>query len=243
MSSNRVFLKRLLNITSIIFMIGAVISLDQTRVYGEGSDYIETWQQQKVILLDPGHGGMDGGASSKDGILEKNINLDIGLKTKELLEKEGYKVQMTREEDKWLCTEGGTIRKRKLEDLESRYKLKNESGCDLFVSIHLNAFPQTQYYGAQVWYGDNDKSKSLAKVLQKSFRDNLDKNNNRLEKPARNSYKILRNSGDIPAVLAECGFLSNVEEAKKLNSKEYQQKIAESIVEAINIYFATEGVS
>ena len=226
----------------VFFLISTLISCYRLMIYAEGSSYIETWQQQKIILLDPGHGGMDGGASSKDGLLEKNINLDIGLKTKELLENDGYKVLMTREEDKWLCTEGGTIRKKKLEDLENRYRMKNESGCDMFLSIHLNHFPQTKYYGSQVWYGDNEKSKSLARLLQNSFKENLDKNNERLEKPAKNSYKILKDSGSMPVAIAECGFLSNVEEAKKLKSKEYQQKIAEAIVEAINLYFVTEGV-
>jgi N-acetylmuramoyl-L-alanine amidase len=120
--------------------------------------------------------------------------------------------------------------------------MKNESGCDMFLSIHLNAFPQTKYYGAQVWYGDSEKSKSMARILQKNFKDNLDNNNDRLEKPARNSYKILRNSREIPAVLAECGFLSNVEEAEKLNSAEYQEKIAETIVQSVNMYFVTEGI-
>jgi N-acetylmuramoyl-L-alanine amidase len=226
----------------VLFLISTLILSNRLMVYAEGSSYIETWQQQKIILLDPGHGGMDGGASSKDGLLEKNINLEIGLKTKELLENEGYKVLMTREEDKWLCTEGGTIRKRKLEDLENRYRMKNESGCDMFLSIHLNHFPQAKYYGAQVWYGDNEKSKSLARLLQKSFKENLDNNNERLEKPAKNSYKILKDSGNMPVAIAECGFLSNEEEAKKLNSKEYQQKIAEAMVEAINLYFVAEGL-
>lgn len=239
MRRSRNFIKK---IGIVLFLISTLVLCDRLMIYAEENNYIETWQQQKVILLDPGHGGMDGGASSKDGLLEKNINLEIGLKTKELLENEGYKVLMTREEDKWLCTEGGTIRKRKLEDLESRYRMKNESGCDMFLSIHLNHFTQTKYYGAQVWYGDNDKSKSLARLLQKSFKENLDNNNERLEKPAKNSYRILKDSGNMPVVIAECGFLSNVEEAKKLNSKEYQQKIAEAMVEAINIYFVTEGV-
>jgi N-acetylmuramoyl-L-alanine amidase len=242
MCEDRVFSIKVLRSIPYILIAVILMSVNSFIVYGEGNNYVETWQQQKIILLDPGHGGMDGGASSKSGLLEKDINLKIGLKTKELLEKEGYKVIMTREEDKWLCTEGGTIRKRKLEDLENRYKMKNESGCDMFLSIHLNAFPQTKYYGAQVWYGDSEKSKSMARILQKNFKDNLDNNNDRLEKPARNSYKILRNSREIPAVLAECGFLSNVEEAEKLNSAEYQEKIADTIVQAVNMYFVTEGI-
>jgi N-acetylmuramoyl-L-alanine amidase len=202
-------------------------------------EYMEVWQQQKLILLDPGHGGMDGGGVSKEGILEKDINLKIALKTKELLEREGYKVIMTRDTDTWLCTEGGTIRKRKLEDLANRYKMKKESGCDAFISIHLNKFPQSKYYGAQVWYGNNDASRNMARILQKSFRDNLDPSNERQEKPAGNSYTILKDNGEIPAVIAECGFLSNPAETEKLCSPAYQEKIGAAIVIAVNEYFGT----
>lgn len=240
MIKNRTYSSKKLNTICSALAIVIFILTNYSLVYGEPSEFVEVWQQQKTILIDPGHGGMDGGASSKTGLLEKDINLKIAMKTKEFLEREGYKVIMTREEDKWLCTEGGTIRKRKLEDLESRYKIKKESGCDMFISIHLNAFSQTKYYGAQVWYGDNESSKIMGRLLQKSFRDNLDNNNDRVEKPARNSYKILRDNGEIPAVLAECGFLSNAVEAEKLNDPSYQEKIAEAIVQGINTYFGSE---
>lgn len=241
MIKNRTYLSKVLSVICSALIIGIYTWLNCSVAYADPSDFLEVWQQQKTILLDPGHGGMDGGASSKTGLLEKDINLKIGLKTKELLEREGYKILMTREEDKWLCTEGGTIRKRKLEDLENRYKFKKESGCDMFISIHLNAFPQSKYYGAQVWYGENQSSKIMGRLLQKTFRESLDNNNDRIEKPARNSYKILRDNGEIPAVLAECGFLSNPEEAAKLNDEAYQEKIAEVIVQAVNIYFGSEN--
>lgn len=241
MIKNRTYLSKILSVICSALIIAIYAWFNSSIAYADPSDFLEVWQQQKTILLDPGHGGMDGGASSKTGLLEKDINLKIGLKTKELLEREGYKILMTREEDKWLCTEGGTIRKRKLEDLENRYKFKKESGCDMFISIHLNAFPQTKYYGAQVWYGENESSKIMGRLLQKTFRESLDNNNDRIEKPARNSYKILRDNGEIPAVLAECGFLSNPEEAAKLNDEAYQEMIAEVIVQAVNIYFGSEN--
>jgi N-acetylmuramoyl-L-alanine amidase len=168
---------------------------------------------------------------------EKDINLLISLKVKELLQKEGYTVIMTRDIDKGLYTESGTIRKKKIEDLNNRLKMKIDSGCDMFLSIHLNYFPEPKYYGAQVWYGDNEESKKFASVLQQNLREYLDKDNKRMEKPAHNSYKILKNNGKMAAVIAECGFLTNINEEAKLKDDKYQQKIAEAMVNAINIYF------
>lgn len=195
----------------------------------------------KIILIDPGHGGIDGGAQAKDGTCEKDINLSISLKLKKYLESKKYKVIMTRQEDKGLYTEGGKIRKKKLEDLENRCKIKVNSNCDAFVSIHLNMFPESKYYGAQVWYGDNKESEKLAGIIQRNMIDNLDKNNKRKEKPAKNSYKILRIGKDIPSVIVECGFLSNDAERQKLKDVSYQQKIAESIGKSMEEFFKNQS--
>lgn len=195
----------------------------------------------KTILIDPGHGGIDGGAQAKDGTCEKDINLSISLKLKKYLESKKYKVIMTRQEDKGLYTESGKIRKKKLEDLENRCKIKLNSNCDLFVSIHLNMFPQSQYYGAQVWYGDNKESERLAGIIQRNIINDLDKNNKRKEKPAKNAYKILRYGKDIPSVIVECGFLSNDAERQKLKDVNYQQKIAESIGKSIEEFFKEQS--
>lgn len=204
----------------------------------EAKVYENEIKSDKIILIDPGHGGIDGGASGKSGVLEKDLNLIIGKKVKLLLEKEGYKVLISREEDKGLYTDDGTIRKKKIQDLESRLKLKKESQCNMFVSIHLNAFPQTQYYGAQVWYGDNTESRKLAQLIQNSFRENIDVNNKRVQKPAGDSYRILRDNGTTAAVLVECGFLSNSDEEIKLRTDGYQDKVAETIVKAIKLYYS-----
>lgn len=191
----------------------------------------------KIILIDPGHGGIDGGAVSKSGIMEKDINLKISLKLRDKLTKEGFNVMMTREEDKGLYEDEGRIRKKKIEDLNNRCKIKNESKCDMFVSIHLNAFPESKYYGSQVWYSRNRYSQKLAKVIQDNLRNDLDSSNNRKEKPALDSYKVLRNNDDMPSVLVECGFLSNILEEEKLKDDEYQSKIADSIVKSIKSYY------
>lgn len=190
-----------------------------------------------LILVDPGHGGIDGGALSSKGTMEKDINLKISLKLKDLLQQQGYEVMLTREEDKGLYTDEGTIRKKKIEDLNNRCKIKKESNCDMFISIHLNMFPEAKYYGAQVWYSKNKDSERLAKIIQENFKLDLDSTNNRKEKPALDAYKVLRVSDNMPSVLVECGFLSNPVEEEKLKSDEYQNKIAEVITKSVKMYY------
>lgn len=192
---------------------------------------------KKIILIDPGHGGLDGGAVSKNGTVEKDITLKISLKLRDKLKKKGYSIIMTREEDKGLYGEDGTIRKKKIEDLNNRCKMKKESNCNLFISIHLNMFPQSQYYGAQVWFSKNGESKKLAKLIQDNLKKDLDNNNRRVEKPAMNSYKILRCYDIVPSVIVESGFLSNPMEESKLKDDKYQDKIAESLTKSIDMYF------
>lgn len=193
---------------------------------------------KKIILIDAGHGGIDGGAVSKRGTIEKDINLKISLFLKEVLEAKDYKVLMTRESDTGLYSENGKIRDKKNEDLNNRCKFKDESKCDVFVSIHLNMFPQSQYYGAQVWYSKEGKSADLANIIQNNFVNDLDKTNTRKEKCAKGSYKVLRCNEDIASVLIECGFLSNPREEEKLKTEAYQREIAKSIGESISEYFA-----
>lgn len=192
---------------------------------------------KKIILIDAGHGGIDGGGVAKDGTLEKDINLKISMKLKAELEKNGYIVVMTRSTDVGLYIDSGKIRKKKIEDLNKRCKLKNESKCDMFISIHLNMFPQEKYYGAQVWYSNNDQSKKLAQLLQFNFQLNVDQTNKRVEKCAKDSYKILRCNDTMPSVILECGFLSNNMEREKLKTDAYQKIIANSINNSIINYY------
>lgn len=192
---------------------------------------------QKIILLDPGHGGIDGGAVSKNGTVEKDINLSIAKKLRINLEQKGYKVIMTREEDTGLYSDKGRIRDKKNEDLNNRCKMKKESNCDVFISVHLNMFEQSQYYGAQVWYAKEGESAELAHILQQNLIKDLNNNNKRKEKCAKGAYKILRCYSDIPSVLVECGFLSNLEEEEKLKTDLYQEKIAVSLANSIEEFF------
>lgn len=191
----------------------------------------------KKILIDAGHGGMDGGTSSKNGTVEKDINLSIVKKLKEDLQKAGYEVIMTREEDVGLYSKSGTIRQRYIEDLKNRCDLKKSSNCEMLISIHLNHFSQSKYYGAQVWYSNYKESATFAAVIQKNFRIDLDPSNKRVQKPAKNAYRLLREYDVIPSVIVECGFLSNDGEEQKLKSDEYQEKISNSISKSVVEFF------
>lgn len=197
--------------------------------------------KDKVILIDPGHGGIDGGASSKDGTTEKNINLNIGLLLGANLKSQGYKVEFTRTDDVGLYTEGKSVKEKKHEDLNKRVNLKKEMNCDVFVSIHLNTFPEAYCKGAQVWYSKNEDSAALATTMQSTLKEKLDPTNKREAKAAGTQYKVLRDNDNMPGVIVECGFLSNAEECEKLKTEEYQSKIADALSESISIYLKDRG--
>lgn len=183
-----------------------------------------------TVLIDAGHGGIDGGAQSKNGTIEKDINLQISKRLKDRLEKEGYKIYMTREEDKELSP-------KKVKDLEARCQMKKDTKCDVFISIHQNKFNSEKCFGAQVWYASNEKSTALAKYVQESLKENVKDNNKRVEKAAKEQYKILRDKYDGACLIVECGFLSNYEEEQRLKSESHQDQIVEGITMGINKYF------
>lgn len=222
-------------ISALWFLIMIFILSNCTVVYGKTKIYQNS---DKIILIDPGHGGIDGGAKSKNGTVEKDINLAISLKLKSNLEEKGYKVAMTREDDIGLYENGKTVKNKKREDLAKRVELKKITNCDLFISIHQNMFPQAKTKGAQVWYAHNEESKKLANIIQESLKKNLDENNHRVCKPACDQYKILRDNYKPASVIVECGFLSNPEEEKNLKDEQYQGKIATAIANAVEQYYS-----
>lgn len=184
----------------------------------------------KKVVLDPGHGGEDPGAvSDYNKISEKNINLYIALKVKELLEKEGVEVIMTRTEDKLEYTNTTSETNMRHQDLTRRKKLMDESGANAVVSIHLNKFPKTSIHGAQVFFPNEPKeSKTLAIGLQQSLKEVVEPGNSREALIKREPIIILKDP-KVPTAIVECGFLSNAEEEQKLASVEYQDKLAEAI--------------
>ncbi|MBU9710770.1 N-acetylmuramoyl-L-alanine amidase CwlD [Evansella tamaricis] len=189
----------------------------------------------KVIVLDPGHGGIDGGASSKQGDLEKDISLEISLMLRDYLQEAGALVLMTREGDHDLASEDTKrIRSRKIEDLKNRVAMINDTNSDLFISLHLNAIGSSKWSGAQTFYNRTiEGNEELAKHIQGELTRNLE-NTTRQAKPINNVYLI--KEAKIQGALVEVGFLSNPTEAQLLATKEYQQKVAASIYEGILRY-------
>lgn len=200
--------------------------------------------KKRIIVVDAGHGGEDPGAVSEySGLREKEVNLKIAFKTKELLEKEGYQVIMTRTEDVLKYEDGTTdIYQKRKQDLTSRKKVMDGEEVDVVVSIHLNKFSQTQYFGAQVFYPpESPESRELATILQTTLREKVDQTNKRVameKKPPAGQLPIMIFKDlKTPTIVVECGFLSNQEEEKKLGDEEYQGKIANAIKEGLLIYF------
>ncbi len=195
----------------------------------------------KVIVLDAGHGGFDAGASDHN-VVEKDINLKVALRLREFLEQGGAIVFLTRESDESTAEENTDGRNAKKSDLIARKKLAETSDADIFVSIHMNKFPDDQYFGSQVFYGDCPESgKKLGEEIQKGLKDILQDSNTRKAKKIDGGVFLLKNT-TIPSVIVECGFLSNPQEAKLLSNEEYQQKLAWGIYLGIVRYFnsATE---
>ena len=183
-----------------------------------------------VITLDPGHGGYDPGKIGVDDSPEKNINLRITLALKQKLSDMGFVVYMTREDDSSLNTEAtGTM---KNSDLNHRIQIVADHQSDLFISIHQNSFTDPSVHGAQVFYFTGSKQgKLLAESIHGSIQSNIDPDN---ERPVKGNaeYMILKKS-PCPAVIVECGFLSNPEEAAKLTDTKYQKKMADAITKGI----------
>lgn len=191
----------------------------------------------KTILIDPGHGGFDAGASA-NGIDEKNINLSVAMKLKGFIEEGGSTVFMTRSDDSSTADENRSDgSSAKASDLRRRRNMVSECGADAFVSIHMNKFPQTEYWGAQVFYAANsEESKALGELIQSELPKTMNDGNTRAAKKSDGSIFILKNAS-VPSVIVECGFLSNADEAEKLKSDDYQSKIAWAVYMGICDYF------
>ena len=183
----------------------------------------ELRSNQHRVVIDPGHGGIDGGATSCTGKLESSYNLEIGLRLRDLLHLLGYPTRMIRTTDTSIYTKGETIAAQKVSDLKERVRITNESEQQILVSIHQNNFSDSRYSGAQVFYGTTHGSKLLAEALQSSLVTSLNPGSTRSAKKAEGIY--LMEHIQVPGVLVECGFLSNSEEEAKLRTPDYQHKL------------------
>ena len=191
-----------------------------------------------IIVIDAGHGGVDGGAIAKDGTKEKDLNLSLALTLSDMLESFGYDVILTRSDDALLSMDGSSSSK-KLQDLKKRVDIVNNTDNPILVSLHMNKFAQEKYSGVQVFYSpNNDNSSILADKIQNNIKSYLQADNNREIKKAGSNIYLLNNI-NTTGVLVECGFLSNPNECELLKNEEYRKELASVICMSIIEFFDT----
>ncbi|MGM9548835.1 MAG: N-acetylmuramoyl-L-alanine amidase [Faecousia sp.] len=192
--------------------------------------------RRHCIIIDAGHGGEDGGATSCKGRLESTYNLEISLRLNDLMHLLGYDTRMIRTTDTAVYTKGETIAQKKVSDLKERVRIVNETENALLLSIHQNNFSDSRYSGAQVFYAGTGGSEQLAKMLQDKLVTTLNPGSKRKSKKSDGVY--LMEHIDCTGVLIECGFLSNAEEEAKLRSGAYQKKLCCVIAAAVSQYLS-----
>ena len=193
-------------------------------------------KNRKCVIIDAGHGGVDGGAISCSGVLESMLNLEIATRLNDLLHLLGISTQMIRMDDRSVYTAGETIAAKKVSDLKERVRIVNNANDAILISIHQNHFADSQYHGAQVFYSATDGSKELANAMQNALKTHLNQDSDRSIKKADNIYLLKKIN--CTGLLIECGFLSNPTEEAKLRSADYQQKICCVISSVISTFLS-----
>lgn len=198
--------------------------------------------QGPIVIVDPGHGGVDGGASSADGLLEKDVNLTIALKLRDFLRINGYTVIMTRESDMSIHDDSAkTIRQKKVSDMNNRLNIIKSLPGSIFISIHQNSFPQSQYSGTQVFYSKNNPdSEKLAEVVKTGIDGFIKPKKSRKIKPIGKT-SFLMNQTTETSILIECGFLSNSEDVRLIQDNAYQGKLALSTLYGL-VFYSTDNL-
>ena len=220
-----------------IFLLVSIIGSQTISAIGEASPY----KPQHCIIIDAGHGGIDGGATSCTGVLESQINLEIALRLDDLMHLLGMNTLMIRNTDTSVYTQGDSISAQKVSDLKERVRIVNQTENAVLISIHQNHFSDDKYDGAQVFYAPNNESEMLAKELQTTIINTLNIGSKRMAKKADGIY--LMQNIHCPGILFECGFLSNPEEEANLRSPDYQRKLCCVIASTINISLKRHTVS
>lgn len=232
-------------LTTAVFILSALLILSSCDVNKNGkADTSESapppskYECFPTVIIDAGHGGEDGGAVGVDGTLEKHLNLALALEIEEMLRSMGVKTRLTRTEDVLLYDRNSDYEgHKKAQDAAARIAIAEEYDSAIFISIHMNSFPQKQYRGLQVYYSPlTPESEKIAAEIQSLTAKNLQPENDRQIKPIGKSVYIMNNITH-PAVLVECGFISNPEECALLSSKEYQSKLSLVICGAVLNYF------
>lgn len=196
-------------------------------------------QAAHTVIIDPGHGGEDGGASSCTGALESGINLDIAKKVNDLFCLLGYRTKMLRQNDTSVYTQGETLSQKKVSDLKNRVAMVNRTKHGILVSIHQNFFLDSQYSGGQVFYSPTAGSRELAENMQAAFCQSVNPGSSRKCKRSDGIY--LMQHIQCPGILVECGFLSNPEEEAKLRTDAYQKQLACVITSVVSEYLDRES--
>ncbi len=234
--------KKILTVFSIIMLFGFayVITGYNVNTIKNKTKTVETVAlpvNNRIIVLDAGHGVPDEGAQSSNGTTEAESNLKIALKVQNLLEQSGATVILTRSDENAIYDlDSKTLKQKKISDIHNRVKIGNESSADIFVSIHLNKIPQQQYWGWQTFYKpESQEGQKLATSIQNSLNESIQKENKRVPMKIENVYIIKH--VEIPTTIVECGFLSNPEEEQLLLNNEYQDKLAWGIYTGIMDYF------
>lgn len=220
----------------LFFAALALFGVQTMRAFGVVAFHADFFEKKGTVVVDAGHGGEDGGATGVHGELEKDINLAIALELQRLLEQHQFQVVMVRDWDTDLADQNlPTVAQRKRSDLQQRLRLVEESGGCVLLSIHQNFFTESQYSGAQVFYSANDpRSETLAEAIRASITETLQPENTRQNKVGKGVY--LLEQCQVPAVLIECGFLSNPEEAAALADPDYQKQMAQAIYNGLVRY-------
>lgn len=229
--------KKLSRIFFYLFTVGTVllaISLGNRTVTVLSEQAVNAGRTR--IVIDPGHGGVDGGAVSCTGKPESAYNLEIALRLNDLLRLLGCQTCMIRREDISVYTKGETIAQKKISDLKERVRIANEEENTLLLSIHQNTFPDSRYSGAQVFYPSTEGSMELAEALQREFHQTINPGSHRQVKKGSGIY--LLEHIRCPGVLIECGFLSNPQEANLLETPEYQKKVSAVIASSVSRYLS-----
>lgn len=218
---------------AIICMLCAVLCVIGLAQWKRSVSNVTCENKKVTIAIDAGHGGFDPGKVGVNQAIEKDINLCIALKLKEILEKDGFEIVMTRETDQ--AINNGEAKTTKRTDMINRVALINASGANAAISIHQNSFTEESSHGAQVFYHpQSEEGKNMALVIQSKIKEMIADGNHR-EAKANESYYMLKKT-ECPLVIVECGFLSNIQEANLLMTQDYQKKMAEAIAEGIKEY-------
>ncbi len=232
-----IFLKKKIELFMAILLLASAFLLAKKGSVLTGNS--KAREKEICIVVDAGHGGDDPGKIGINDALEKDLNLSIALKLKDLLKKEDIKVVLTRKDKNGLYSASAT--NKKVEDMRKRCDIITKTMPVFTVSIHQNSYTEEYVNGAQVFYfGQSKEGKELAETLQASLKRNLNPENNRVAK-ANESYYLLKKT-PTPTVIVECGFLSNSKEAELLATDEYQTKVAEAIRDGIIAYLRGETI-